>query len=312
MVETSDLTGSATLYVVVVVAAVLVGAVLAPIVYSTASGTQAQEPEPEPEPAPAVAVISLKGPINAQHVDAIREDLREARQNDTVEAVVLEIDSPGGGAAASEQLYLAVKRTSDEMPVVAAVTGAAASGGYYGIAPADAIYVTPASNVGSIGVFAQTFPPGQVPDSFIRSSPDKATLTKEQVSERVEALQRVFVSTVMTERGDRLELSRNEVAHARTYLGVRAVENGMADRIGGVSAAVDHAATEAELEENYTVHYKQKPRISFGVGIAQADGEAVLYDKKIFGYEGVRTTQYYMLWGTVETRDNEVKINASG
>ncbi|WP_197409767.1 ATP-dependent Clp protease proteolytic subunit, partial [Haloferax profundi] len=93
-----------------------------------------------------VAVIEMHGTITGDTATVVVDNLREARQNDSIEAVVLDINSPGGAASASEQLYLAVKRTQQEMPVVTSVTGMAASGGYYMTAPADHIYVTPASN----------------------------------------------------------------------------------------------------------------------------------------------------------------------
>ncbi|MFC6989558.1 S49 family peptidase [Haloplanus sp. GCM10025708] len=128
-------------YAIVVVAALVVGAALAPVAVERTSGPDGR-----------IAVVSVDGYISTQSVGAVQEDLREARENESIRAVVLKVDSPGGSAAASEQLYMAVQRTAREMTVVASVQSTGASGAYYGMLPAENIYVTPASIVGSVGV----------------------------------------------------------------------------------------------------------------------------------------------------------------
>ena len=115
-----------TMFVVAVVAAVLVSAVLAPVAYGAAQSAQSEG---------TVSVITVSGIITTSTVDAVSEDLREARTNDSIRAVVLKVDSGGGLVAPSERLYLEVLRTSERMPVVASVQGIGASGAYYGIAP---------------------------------------------------------------------------------------------------------------------------------------------------------------------------------
>lgn len=285
-------------YALAVVAAVLISAVLAPVAYDATAG-----------PDGAVAVVTVDGFISSSSVDAVTEDLREVRRNDSVEAVVLKVNSPGGSAAASERLYLAVKRTAAEMPVVASVGATGASGAYYAMLPAETIYVTPASIVGSVGVRGSE--PGPVPGGQIRSGPDKASMTADQARRQIETLKRAFVGTVMSERGERLELSRTEVAHAKVYTGARAVQNGFADEIGPTAAAVDDAASRAGLED-YAVYRKEPPRRRGLILFGAADGNrTVVVKESPVGYDGVDTQQYLMVYGDVRYEE-EVIGNVSG
>lgn len=281
-------------YVAVAVLAVLIGAVLAPHIGNVVSGIGHGS-------ADAVAVVHVEGPIVSQTAAETREHLREARQNDTVRAVVLDVNSPGGSVAASESLYMAVDRTASEMPVVASVDETGASGAYMAMLPADRIYVKPGSLVGSVGVIAQQ--PVDVGGNQVTSGPDKVTgFTDEEVVAMVETLRRQFVGMVVAERDDRLELTREEVSNAKVYAGAIAVENGMADRVGDRGSAVAHAADRAGLGEYAIV--ERRPETQPGVlllgqrdlrnasGVVAADGP--------FDYRGVETTRLLALWGTPE------------
>ena len=283
-------------YVVVVVAAVLVSALLAPVAYDRAS-----------QPDGAVAVVTIDGFISSTSVDNVAEDLREVRENESVKAVVLKVDSPGGSAAASERLYMEVKRTANAMPVVASVQSTAASGAYYAMLPAETIHVTPASIVGSVGVRGAA--PGPTPSGEIRSGPDKASMTADRVRRQIETLQRAFVGTVMAERGDRIELSRTEVAHAKVYTGARAVDNGMADRIGTLSDATNEAADAAGLDDYET--YRKEPALGGGLLLLSSeDGDATVVVEEGVGFDAVDSRTYLMVYGDVQY-ENEVIENVS-
>jgi protease-4 len=279
------------------VVGLVVGAALVPYAWGAST-----------EPDGTVAVVEMHGTINGDTATAAIEDLREARQNDSVQAVVLDINSGGGLASVSEQLYLAVKRTSEQMPVKVAVTGMAASGAYYMSAPADEIYVTPASTVGSVGVRA-VVPPGGAPDNQITTGPDKATgATEAEARQRVEALRSAFVDSVVAEREDELNLSASELSYAKVYSGTRGVELGLADQIGGLDAAVDAAAEDAGLDDYRTVR-KESPTpsalSSIGLNSSGATGGDGLT---------VETTQYLMLHGQLDTPGdgNVTEVSADG
>ncbi|MFC3478698.1 S49 family peptidase [Halobacterium litoreum] len=284
-----------TVTLVFAVVGVVAGAALAPQALSYAQQSDGK-----------VAVVELHGTITGDSASAVVQNLREARQNASIEAVVLDVNSPGGTASASEQLYLAVKRTAGEMPVVTSVTGTAASGSYYASAPTDHIFVTPASVVGSVGVRA-TLPSQGVPPGEVVTGPDKGSgSTPDEVRQRVETLRRAFVGSVMAERGDELELSREEVSHAKVYAGARGVNNGLADEIGGIDAAISTAAEDAGLND-YDVVRMESPQVSLlsQLGL-EADGDVPSPStEQVFEYRGVDTVQYLMLHGAIETDSAE-------
>jgi protease-4 len=282
---------TAGLMVVLGVAGLVVGAGVAPFVWGAVGG-----------PGGSVAVVEMHGTITSETAKAAVDDLREARQNESIRAVVLDIDSPGGSAAASEQLYLAVKRTGQELPVVAAVTGMAASGGYYMAAPADRIYVTPASAVGSVGVRG-VVPPEGVPPGEIVTGPDKGTTaTTAEVRRRVESLRQAFVGSVLAERNESLELTAEELSYAKVYSGAQGVELGLADSVGGLDTAIADAADAADLG-SYEVVRMETPRPSAlpGLGLRSNDTDPGRSAEATFDYRGVDTVQYLMLHGRLDT-----------
>jgi protease-4 len=279
-------------YALVVAAAILLSAVLAPVAHDRATA-----------PDGTVAVVSVEGFISSSSVTAVQEDLREARENESIDAVVLNVDSPGGSAAASEQLYLSVQRTAEVMPVVASVKSTGASGAYYAMLPARDIYVTPASIVGSVGVRGAA--PGPSLPGEIRSGPDKASATADQRRAQIETLQRAFVGSVMKHRSDDLDLSRTEVAHAKVYTGARAVDNGMADEIGSTPEAVEQAAQAAGLED-YDVVRKEPPRPGGLFLLSTDDGGTVVVEQSPAGYDAVDTPTFLMVYGDVQTQDEVI------
>jgi len=254
------------MFVVAVVAAVLVSAVLAPVAYDAAQSAQSDG---------TVSVITVSGTITGSTVDSVSEDLREARTNESIRAVVLKVDSGGGLVAPSERLYLEVLRTSEQMPVVASVQGVGASGAYYGMLPADEIYVLSSTEIGSVGVIG---PSGSAPapDSIIRTGPDKAQPTAEDRRRTIESLKRQFVGRVMEHRGEELSVSRQEVAYAKTYLGPEAATNGYADEVGALPTAIDRAADLAGMQ-NYDVARKDPPRGGFFIFASASDNDTMIY-----------------------------------
>jgi protease-4 len=287
----------ATSYVVIAIVALLVGAAVAPAVHSAVAPTT-EEPD-------YVAVVTLDQTIYGSTADATIEELRDVRENDSIEAVVLQVDSPGGAASASEAQYMAVKRLAAEKPVVTAVRGMAASGMYYTILPTEHVFATPASLVGNVGV-RTSVPPGSGVPSELTTGPDKLTGgTAAETRARVRTLKNAFVGTVMAERGEDITLSREEVAHGKIYSGAKAVQNGYADEIGDTEAAVKKAASIAGLSE-YQIADRE-PATTGGFILFSAEGSAnsTVVQEQQFEYEGVDTVHYLMLYGTPEY-DNEV------
>ena len=100
-------------------------------------------------PRPQVGIIRLSYDIGSLSTYEIAEQLRVARENPAIQAVVVIINSPGGSAAFSEELFLDVLDTRRDLPVVASIDLLAASGAYYMAAAANEIYAKPTSAVGS-------------------------------------------------------------------------------------------------------------------------------------------------------------------
>ena len=237
---------------VVVVAAAVVGAVLAPSVYAATN-----------DPDDTVAVVEIEGPVTSTLADDVESELADIRANDSVGAVVLKMDTPGGAPVASERMYKAVQRTSEQMTVIASVQSMSASGGYYAMAPADEIYVLPTSTVGSIGLNAPA--PRTNSPTLGPSGPDKRGSNEIQAWAEQQTLADTFIDAMMAERGDEFEMPREEVAKADVYLGTEAVQNGYADEIGSLNEAIHAAATEEELGEYHVDTRETGPDIGFPI-----------------------------------------------
>lgn len=257
--------------VLAAVAAVIVGVVVVTAFFGAAGGSAANDADG------TVAVVSIEGPIMAPIGESLEDELREIRGNESIDAVVLEMDTPGGAPAPTERMYMAIQRTGKEMPVLASVQGLSASAGYYMMLPAEEIYVLPTSQVGSVGLAAgapRPLPPVEGP-----SGPDKRGSNVIHTWAQQEALGNVFIETVMEQRGDRIELSREEVATAKIFLGVNSVENGYADQIGSLDDAIEDAASRAELEEYNIVERGVGGALSIPIFAKTEHGVVAIYDE---------------------------------
>ncbi|RJS73904.1 S49 family peptidase [Candidatus Bathyarchaeota archaeon] len=199
---------------------------------------------------PLVAVITVDGPIlRSEDASWYVDMINYALLNDSVKAVVVRINSPGGYADLVEEIYLDLLELKKVKPVAASVT-MALSGGYYIAVAADYIYATPTSVVGSVGVIG-TAPPMLIPSEFyLESGPYKVTgFSKLLFSFNLSRALESFVSAVETGRGDRLKLSSSELKKGLIYFGAEAVELGLVDEVGSLQKAVRRVAEEAGLVE---------------------------------------------------------------
>ncbi|ELZ42549.1 signal peptide peptidase [Halorubrum saccharovorum DSM 1137] len=249
---------------VAAVLALVAGLLVAPGVYGAVSG-----------PDGTVAVVEIDGSIDSATAQHVEDNLRDARTNDSIEAVVLEVDSGGGLPAQSERMYAAVDRTASVMPVFAAVDTLGASGAYLAIAPADRIYVAPSAQaVGSVGV-AGTAPAPNGPNAGT-TGPDKAGSDPDTQRERRQTLANLFLENVIEQRGDEIELDREAIAHADAYLGTEAVENGFADRFGFVDGAVADAAAEAGIDDYAVDTRRTESAVPAGIPLLERDDGTVV------------------------------------
>ena len=210
-----------------------------------------------PLPPGRVAIVRLYGPIagggRSSSLGELAARLRDSRR---VPAVVLDIDSPGGSASASDDLYLAFERLARAKPLVAAIRGTGASGAYLAALPARRILANPNAIVGSIGVISagprmprlleragvsvSVRKAGRLKDMGVpwRDESDEES-AKEQ--ELVDAIYDAFVARVAAARHMPVERVR-ELATGEVWLGSRALELGLVDEIGDMERAVEVAA----------------------------------------------------------------------
>lgn len=174
-----------------------------------------------------------------------------ARERDDIKAVVVLLNSPGGGVTPSEQLFLRTANLREEKPVVISANQLLASGGYMMSMGANLIYAKPSSIVGSIGVRTSFFPAPSPNERDIGTGPAKLTGgTERTLLGEIELLKEAFLRTVISQRGDRLKISREEILQALTYPGFQAKQLGLVDEIGSDVDAIRAAARLAGID-NY-------------------------------------------------------------
>ena len=195
---------------------------------------------------PKIGVIDIPYTvISEDSTFVITEYLDYARRDDSIKAVVIKLTSPGGGAAASERLYFETKRLREEKPVVLVMNGLVASGGYMMSMGASHTFAQTSSLVGSVGVVSFNDPliPPLPDESALSTGPYKlAGFDRQEWFSTVEELKESFAHIVISERGDKLRLTKEELTEARIYSGLRGVKLGLVDEFGGNSDAFAKAA----------------------------------------------------------------------
>ncbi len=205
-------------------------------------------------PKPQIGIVRLSYEIGGLTSYEITEQLKYARENPAIKAVVVVMNSPGGSAAFSEELFLDVLNTRKQLPVIASVDLLAASGAYYMAAAADEIYAKPTSSIGSIGVIASL--PGDVfiEEDLLTTGPYKAFGgTRDGYVRQIERAKFAFLDAVATGRGDRLQIDLDTLSRAEIYTGVQALEFGLIDGLSSGEEAIRRAAELAGVRGYETV-----------------------------------------------------------
>jgi len=215
---------------------------------------------------PKIATITISGEIFEQtYADDILDMLRYARDDNAIKGVVLQIDSPGGYVGLIEPIYLDVLRLRGRKPVVVSVGATGASGGYYIAVASNFIYAEPTSQLGSIGAWVSLPTPEEVSEEMATTGPFKATGgSRRKALSILETVKQEFVSAVITQRGDQLKLSEEELSRAEIYTGIESLRYGLIDDIGTKTDAIAKAASLAHIRNYEVVElYVPKPDILF-------------------------------------------------
>jgi protease-4 len=195
--------------------------------------------------------------------DDVSKALEDAAKDPEIAAIIFRVDSPGGSPLAADIVWRAAARAKESgKPLIASVSNVAASGGYYVLAGADEILASPASLVGSIGVFAvrpvfgglldklgigyESMTRGRYADMLVSTKP-LSEGARERLRAELDVIYDTFVGRVAGGRG----LSRDqvdEVGRGRVWTGSEAVDIGLVDALGGLRAAVRRAKERAGID----------------------------------------------------------------
>lgn len=221
--------------------------------------------------------IDLFGPSTSVAASTpLRKALDEAASDDTIKAVVLRVDSPGGSATASEIILSATQRVKAKKPFVVSMGGVAASGGYYVSCGSETIFADEATITGSIGVVGGKLATTNLwsklgikwkgyqrgTNASILSS--MQVFTPEQrkhMQEWMDEIYGVFKGHVTEGRAGKLKKPIDELAGGRVYTGKQALDLGLVDKLGTLDDAVAYAAEQAKLKAgDYELRVVPEPK----------------------------------------------------
>ncbi len=222
-----------------------------------------------------IGVIPINGVI--KNADAITEQLTTFRNDKRIKAIILRINSPGGGVGPSQEIYSETRRTTQAKRVIASLGSLTASGAYYIASAADEIVANPGTLTGSIGVLMefirieellnkvgiemQVIKSGEFKDI---GSPNRKMTDREKkmVMTLLEDIRDQFVTAVSKGRNMPREKVL-EIADGRIFSGRQAKKIGLVDRLGNFRDAVDLAKKMANIKGEVKLVYPEKKRRSF-------------------------------------------------
>ncbi len=260
-------------------------------------------PMPKTYTEPSVAIVYVEGAILPGAAErtpfgvsagafstTIRKALDKAAADDTVKAVVLRIDSPGGSALASEIILNGAKRVAAKKPIVVSMGNVAGSGGYYVTCASETIFADSATITASIGVIAGKLVTTGMWDKLgvnwhakqrgkmagMMSSAGRFSQTERaKLRHYMETVYDIFKGHVVAARGDRLTKPIDEIAGGRVFTARQALELGLVDRIGGLEDAIKFAANRAGMGE-YEVRVIPEPPSIFELLLGSRDEDDAL------------------------------------
>ena len=221
-----------------------------------------------------IGVIDVEGVILDPRT--VVKQLREFRRDDSIRAIILHVNTPGGGAAASQEIYSEVRRIRDEKKkkIVASIETLGASGGYYISSATEQIYADPASIVGSIGVISQwvnyedllkwaklkdvTFKAGALKDT---GNPARPMTPEEKAyfQSLINDMHGQFISAVA--EGRKLKMDDvKKLADGRVWTGQQALPLKLVDQIGDFRVAVEETAKAVGIKGEPTLVHPEKER----------------------------------------------------
>uniref|UniRef100_UPI00404845F7 signal peptide peptidase SppA n=1 Tax=Algoriphagus sp. TaxID=1872435 RepID=UPI00404845F7 len=223
-----------------------------------------------------IAVILAEGDIVDGNVEGaissekFAKEIRKARKDENIKAIVLRVNSPGGSILASEVIWREMSEAKKAKPLIVSMGEVAASGGYYIAAPADTIVAQPNTITGSIGIFGILFNVQELINDKLGVTTDVVStgelsdfgnmarpLTEVErtiIQSSVEDGYETFISRVAEGRGMHPDSVR-KVASGRVWTGTQAKARGLVDVLGGLDTAVGIAAAKIKAGDDYRIVY---------------------------------------------------------
>lgn len=243
-------------------------------------------------------IISGKGDANTIGSEKFSEEIRKARKDDGIKAIVIRINSPGGSFVASDVMWREITLAAKVKPVIASMSDVAASGGYYMAMACDTIVAQPTTITGSIGIFGIIFNLQGFLNNKIGVTTDEVktgelssiyTVTrpltpqeKRIVQRDVEAGYKAFITKAAAGREMDVEKLK-KVASGRVWTGAQAKANGLVDVLGDFEQAIKIAAEAAGVSDDYKVRYYPKQQNVFEQLVKKFEGknEAIWMQKEL-------------------------------
>ncbi|MCB0755878.1 MAG: signal peptide peptidase SppA, partial [Flavobacteriales bacterium] len=273
-----------------------------------------------------IAVIYAVGSIEGGNGDdetigseTISKEIRKAREDDKIKAIVLRVNSPGGSALASDVMWREIVLAKEVKPVVVSMGDVAASGGYYISCAADSIFAQPNTITGSIGVFGVLMNAQKMVNNKLGITIDTVKtnkfadlgtpfrpLTETErgiIQKGVNDIYTDFITKVAEGRGMKVA-DVDSIGQGRVWSGEDALEIGLVDRLGGIDDAIACAARMAEVE-NYRVLEFPEKKDPFQQMVEDLTGkgeEALLKHRLGSYYEYVKDVEELMNMEGVQAR----------
>jgi protease-4 len=259
-------------------------------------------------------IVGTKGGEGSIASEPFIKELRKLRDNKSVKAIVLRIDSPGGSSLASDNMWREIQLARKVKPIIASMSTYAASGGYYMAMGTDAIVAHPTTITGSIGIFAQWLnldkffenKLGITSDhvntnahsSFMTNPGELSDFEKRLVQKFVDEGYESFTSKAAA--GRKMPIAKlKSIAGGRVWTGAQAKQIGLVDELGGLQTAIDLAADKVKLKKGgYKVVVYPKVKSFIESLLEATDTKSTL---------STRLIQKHIPWGTAMMELDRIK-----
>jgi len=260
------------------------------------------DPKPQVYTEPSVAVVYVEGAIQTGTAEqspfggsqgafstSIRKALDKAADDDSVKALVMRVDSPGGSALASEIILDAAKRVARKKPLVVSMGNVAGSGGYYVTCAADTVFASPSTITASIGVVAGKIVTTGMWDkvginwhanqrgdmaAIMSTASEFSPEERAKLRHYMTTVYRIFKSHVEHARENKLTKPIDEIAGGRVFTGRQALDLGLIDKLGGMEDAIKYAAGRAGVGD-YEIRVIPEPPTIFDMFAPSREDETI-------------------------------------